>query len=408
MAKQFTANEWQQIWHTLATKGDAHFGLPKRRDGSLLFASWNIRKFGAERRSDGTLARSEDAYRLIETFCARCDFIAIQEVQDSLWSVRHLRDRLNHLRPDADYRLVASDVTGKAPGFKGMKERLAFLYDRRRVEQTEIASDITLDLTAVLTNVNASIDLIKTKVREGQPAGFLERIRRWFEEIQPFKSGQLPAFIQFIRSPHLVTFRVPGDPGHSYEIACVNAHLLSGTETEREREFFALLEWLFLRSENKVQQDAPITLLLADLNLSFDSDNDARKRAIEEFIVELNRGRLGQQDAKVNFPFLDTPPGRVPIRTNAREDETYDHIAWLANDDRFPRGRHNGSAGSLGGDEFDYGMFNFTQLFRDSGVVSRPDGSMDFSKFEHDVSDHMPIWLRLVRPHAGQHRFITN
>ena len=105
---------------------------------------------------------------------------------------------------------------------------------------------------------------------------------------------------------------------------------------------------------------------------------------------------------RVNFPFLDTPPGREPIRTNSRENKTFDHIAWFSNDDRFPRGRHNGLAGH---DGFDYGMFNFLKLFREAGPGLLANGTPAFEKFEHDVSDHMPIWVRLPVPSAGQKRY---
>ena len=111
VAGQFTEQEWATIENHLAQSGDTAFGLPAREGGTVLLATWNIRKFGSLLDRHGQSNRSAGAQRLIERFCARCDFLAIQEVQDDLASVRHLRDRLNALRPGADYRVVASDLT---------------------------------------------------------------------------------------------------------------------------------------------------------------------------------------------------------------------------------------------------------------------------------------------------------
>jgi hypothetical protein len=55
------------------------------------------------------------AWQLIAEFCERCDFIAVQEVQDSLESLRSLRDRLGK-----NYALLVSDIGGGVPGRSGM------------------------------------------------------------------------------------------------------------------------------------------------------------------------------------------------------------------------------------------------------------------------------------------------
>lgn len=405
MAGQFTDQEWTQIETHLAQSGDAPFGLPARDSATVLFASWNIRKFGSLLDDGGNVKRSAGAMRLIERFAARCDLLAIQEVQDDLGSVRHLRDRLNVVRPGADYHVLSSDLTGRAPGGLGLGERLAFVFDRTRVEIGEIASDLSFDQSEILKNINAAINEYRKEVLDEQAEGDLAaRALAWVKSFTGFYKDKLPSFFQFIRAPHFTTFRVKGDASEAYAIACVNAHLLSGRAIEREREFFALLEWLLRRSGINGQMDAPVTILFGDLNLDFKSDNDARRTAIENYVVDLN-SKQSADAAKVNFPFLDTPLGREPIRTNSREDETFDHIAWFSNDDRFPRARHNQFAGQ---DGFDYGMFNFLKLFRDAGPGLLSNGEVAFEKFEHDVSDHMPIWVRLPVPSASQKHYVVD
>jgi hypothetical protein len=52
----------------------------------------------------------------------------------------------------------------------------------------------------------------------------------------------------------------------------------------------------------------------------------------------------------------------------------------------------------------DYGVFEFVRLFSDA-VLQRPYESLleeektdFFARFEHKVSDHMPLWIRLPLP----------
>ena len=110
----FTEHEWNRIREKLNLDQPA-FGLPKRSSKSVVLASWNIRKFGGLFDSRSRPSRSDGAWQLIAEFCERCDFIAVQEVQDSLESLRSLRDRLGK-----NYALLVSDIAGGVPGRSGM------------------------------------------------------------------------------------------------------------------------------------------------------------------------------------------------------------------------------------------------------------------------------------------------
>ncbi len=398
MAQSFSRAEWQKINDFLDQESNAAtYGIPQRRNGSVVFASWNIRKFGALRDDDGKLKKSSGATDMIERFCRPCDLIAIQEVQDNTEALFDLLDRLNS--GDEDFDLIMSDVTGKAPGYDGMAERSAFLFNTRKIRLGQVASDLSLDRKAVLTNIrNAYSTALAAELPSEDDAGFLEKALNWITDIPRLANVRIKTFVQFIRSPHLVEFVVEG-PNGQYDIHCINAHLVSGSsKTERANEFFALLEWLLLQSPKTVVEKRKIVMILADLNLDFKSNADKRRRGIEKYITDLNKTR--KIEAKVNFPFLDGP-----FFTNARGTQTYDHIAFIALDDRWPRGRHNPLAGQLGADEFEYDMFNFTKAFVDAGPGAKSDGSPDFDKYSHDFSDHMPIWLRMPLPNSGQHRF---
>ena len=395
MAEQFTEDEWRQIESHLDGAEEA-YGIPASRDDSVILMSWNIRKFGALSDEEG-LKKSAGASRMIRSVAATADLLAIQEQQDNTEALYDLRDQLN--ANGGDYEVVISDITGKAPGRSGMAERMAWLYNRNRVRRGDLASDLTFDRSAVTENINRALrKSFDDSVPGEDDETYFEKIKAWVENSTRLVASKFKAFVQFIRTPHVVEFIIEG-PSGSYELYAVNAHLVSGdSKTEREQEFFALLEWLLLDSPKTVVRDGKIYLLMADLNLDFKADIDRRRRGIEKYITDINSTR--NLEAKVNFPFLDGG-----FRTNARGTETFDHIAWIANDPRLPRGRHNSLAGTLGPDEFDYGMFNFTKLFVEAGPGVLPNGEPDFDRFSHDFTDHMPIWVRLPLPNSSQHMF---
>lgn len=400
MALQFTPADWANV-RTKLSGNDAAYGMPERRASSIVLASWNIRKFGALNNSEGEPSNSEGAYEFITDFCSRCDIVSVQEVLDNVESIERLRDDLNARVPSKPYRLIISDATGRPVDGKGLAERMVFIYDTRRVKLSQIVSDVSLDLGSIVGNVNKALKQVRAAMVEQSPGDLMTRLAGWFEQVTPFSQEKLESFLQFIRAPYLATFEVEGIQNQTYKLACVNAHLWYGKAKQREREFFALLDWMARRASLPDDQlDADVMILMGDLNLDFSSNNDRRRAAIEEVIVDLNKNRT-KDEARVNFPFLDKHPAQPEaFTTNARKNETFDQIAWFGRDDRFPRGRHNNLAGTLSPDDFDYGMFDFVRLFSDAGLP-------DVDRFEFDLSDHMPIWVRLPLPSENQHRFVV-
>ena len=149
-------------------------------------------------------------------------------------------------------------------------------------------------------------------------------------------------------------------------------------------------------------------MLFGDLNLDF-QDADARRDKIETRIKKINKTVLrSKKAAKVNLPFLDVHPGESAVyRTNARLNQTYDQIGLFANDKRLPPSQVNATAGTRPGG-FDYRLFNFVDLFAEA-IHRHPYEDLNPSqkkalikKFENEVSDHMPIWIRLPKPYPGQ------
>jgi hypothetical protein len=107
----------------------------------------------------------------------------------------------------------------------------------------------------------------------------------------------------------------------------------------------------------------------------------------------------------VNFPFLDVHKGFTePFRTNARLSETFDHIGLFSHDSRLPSYDKNAEMGPESPQGPDYGVVNFVELFREAlelppiDSLTSEEKKVFFRKFEHEVSDHLPIWLRLPLP----------
>jgi len=425
MAKSFDNTEWSLI-EALADARGADFGLPERRADSVILASFNIRKIG----QIGN--KSPGAWAFLKRFCERCDLIAVQEVQDSLDGLNHLKGLLG-----ANYGLAVSDITGGIAGRQAMVERLAFVYHRERIEHTEVASDITIDRSAVLDTLyqersdfllafEARVTELKAWRRKvnGKLAPWKRAVADWQAAGKPGRKPRkpstpkppfvLPHFLTFIRTPHCASFRVGSAAGiEPYEFLAVNAHLLYGHKDkqsdEREMEFWGLMKWLIERARQWKRMRHKNIILLGDLNLNFE-DVDGRRDAIESTIKRYNDRDLKRR-AKIYFPFIDVHPSRKHItpvedavlRSNARSDQTYDQIAIVSNDKRLPRAADKRKAGTVAGG-FDFGMFDFLNLFAEA-LHGKPYKQLTkarrkklVARFEHDVSDHMPIWIRLPNP----------
>lgn len=108
-------------------------GIPERNlQSSLLLASWNIREFDST--SHGF--RTAESMQYIAEIVSRFDLVAIQEVRRSLDALHRL---MSVLGPYWSY--LVSDVT---EGPQGNRERLAFVFDTRKVRLSGLAGEIVL------------------------------------------------------------------------------------------------------------------------------------------------------------------------------------------------------------------------------------------------------------------------
>ncbi|MDH3580005.1 MAG: hypothetical protein OEM91_05185 [Hyphomicrobiales bacterium] len=455
---KITQPQWRNI-HRLLDQDPIKFGLPEPRDDTVILGSFNIIKLGSLRNSRNELKRSADAWRLIKSFCARCDLLAIQEVQTSLEELQKLMSLLG-----AEFDYTVCDTAGKlkapralkdellqpwheadeevAEGarrkqIKGMSERLAFVWRKGKVARTNLAGEISVEADGIThfleaqeplrTEINKAFEAFSKGDRslaESLARSLPDMIQRLLDlEETGLPSRMLPDFFQFERSPMLTSFAVSGRTGtdQPYHFIAINAHLLwGGSDGEKRRwqEFIALLNWLVASAQQYKTLYAPNLVLMGDLNLDFEKAQ-SDELGVVALLKSLNKKVLsGGQKAKANFPFLDRHPDHQNLpgtdsdgffKTNARRTETYDHIAFFASDKRLPDPAANGEAGSQSALNYDYGVFDFTKLLSEAvPELTGGDGKIKYDMFKNELSDHLPIWIRLPIPHAGQQEFRWN
>jgi exonuclease III len=106
--------------------------LPRRTvSETLLLASWNLREFGRNQKYG---VRMQESLHYIAEIISRFDLIAVQEVHQNLHDLRHLMRILGDW-----WSYIVTDVT---PGRSGNEERIAFIFDTRKVKFDHLAGEL--------------------------------------------------------------------------------------------------------------------------------------------------------------------------------------------------------------------------------------------------------------------------
>ncbi len=173
----------------------------KKLDRNLVVATWNIRAFGNLTKKwqvdeDDSPKRDFHALHAITRIVSRFDVVAIQEVRANLRALRYMMELLG-----PHWSFILSDVTRGAPG---NGERLAFLFDTRRVNLSGLACELVVP-------------------------------REQLARISPDALQE-----QFARTPYAVSF-LAGDE----TFILVTLHVLYGEDAkDRLPELKAIAEWL--------------------------------------------------------------------------------------------------------------------------------------------------------------------
>ncbi len=117
--------------------------VPKKADQNLLIATWNIREFGGlteKWRSTQKDTPKRDLHSLacIAAIVERLNVVAIQEAQKGIKDLRHLLQFLGR-----GFTVILTDPTEDD---LGDNERLAFVFDRSRLEVDGLACELVVPL----------------------------------------------------------------------------------------------------------------------------------------------------------------------------------------------------------------------------------------------------------------------
>ena len=243
-------------------------------DQNLLIATWNIRAFGGltekwESDENDSPKRDLHSLRCIAEIISRFDIIAIQEVRADLKALRHLMKELG-----PDWGVMLTDTT---KGKRGNNERLAFLFDRRRIRLSGLACEIVIAPEIIETN------------------------RELGDKIQQ----------QFARTPYAVGF-ISGDK----TFILVTMHVIWGKEDElglREDELEAIADWMTEWAKDTNAWDHNL-ILLGDFNIDRDQSELYQK--------------FTEKGLRIPTYLRDLPrtifDGETP-----NPEKFYDQIAWF-------------------------------------------------------------------------------
>ena len=241
----------------------------KELDRNLLIATWNIRGFGNFTRKWMSAEKDSPRRDLHSIFCiaeilSRFDVIAVQEVKGNL---RALRDTLKLLGDN--WSMILTD-TNKSDS--GNDERMAYLFDTRRVNLSGLAGEIVIP--------NEWVNDPDKVLRE-----------------------------QFVRSPYAVSFR-SGDK----TFILVTVHIIYGKKSkDRLKEIHGIARWLndWAGDINAYDQNL---IVLGDFNI------DARGDVLDQTF--LSEGLY--------------VPEELQSLSRSIFDETkyYDQIAWFNSADK--------------------------------------------------------------------------
>jgi endonuclease/exonuclease/phosphatase family metal-dependent hydrolase len=230
----------------------------KTLDDTLLLASWNIREFGGGK-SGG---RSREDLFYIAEIVSHFDLVGVQEVRDNLTA---LDDLMRILGSWWDY--LVTDVT---VGRQGNGERLAFLFDRRKISFGGLAGEVA-----------------SAMAKEG---------------------GTLSIPKAFARSPYLV-----GLQAGWFKFTICTGHLYYGDAKPDDPQRLVEMEELVQLLEKRISSKdrwARNVVLLGDFNIF--STEDKTFAALTKV--------------------FDSPPALHGAKTNQSRTKPFDQIAFLSPD----------------------------------------------------------------------------
>ena len=302
--------------------------IPERNvDHSVLIATWNLREFG---RNEKCGKRLGESILYIAEIISRFDIVAIQEVNERLDDFQFLMELLGRW-----WEYIVTDVT---PGPSGNKERIAFIYDSRKLRFDHLAGELSV---------------AQTKKTTRQPA----------------------------RSPFICAFRAGWR-----RISLCSVHIYYGSpkanDSIRVKEIEEIAKLLDKRNRNRQETsdgEPDCVILLGDFNI-FNKSGDETSKA------------LAASHFVVPKPMLELPA------TNLGGDKYFDRIAFHDPTGKLK----SSCAGvfdftSVLYTEADVSLYE-SVMVRSAGKKlksSKKPGSFYREWRTFQISDHLPLWVEI-------------
>jgi len=251
---------------------------PRVLDRNLLVATWNLRAFSdltEKWRSGANDSPKRDLHSLlcIAEIVSRFDVVAIQESRANLKALRHMLKVLGR-----NWGLILTDVT---EGSAGNGERLAFIFDTRRVRPSGLACELVVPE----------------------------------EKLSQIGSDALKR--QFARTPYAVSFEAGGNT-----FILITLHVLYGkVPADRVPELKTISGWMadWARDVNRWHHNL---IVLGDFNI------DRRGDALHQAFI--STGLVVPEDLNRVPRTLFSNPDQPDL------EKFYDQIAWFADSSGLP------------------------------------------------------------------------
>lgn len=317
---------------------------PRTLRETLLLATWNIRDF--DKASFG--GRLEESYYYIAEVISSFDLVAVQEVYKDLGAFERVLDILG-----SHWGYLFTDETS---GDQGNDERLAFVYDKRKVRFGGLAGELVLP-----------------GIRDAD--------------------GEMQPVTQIARTPMVVGLKA----GWTKFMLCT-VHILWGDgdadNPRRVAEIHNAAQALKARTEDESAW-ARNLIMLGDFNI-FGTDDDTFQEILDAGFV--------------------VPPELLEFRSNATQTRHYDQIAFRVREDSL---EPTGNAGVFDFYDYvfrntpeDRDLYApFMRATIDSANADKPP-SRQSTRYDdrdeggrtlyyrtywrtHQMSDHLPMWVEL-------------
>ncbi|MCD4674011.1 MAG: endonuclease/exonuclease/phosphatase family protein [Anaerolineaceae bacterium] len=301
---------------------------------TLLLATWNIREFDSPAYGE----RLPEAFYYIAEIIAHFDLVAIQEVRRDLRALKKLCAILG-----GHWKYLITDIT---EGSRGNDERMAFLYDTRKVSFGGLAGEL------VLPPLQLKDENGKTFY---QPVSQVART--------PFMCGFRAGWTRFILATVHILYgkSSANNPQRVEEIRQVAQALRSKT----------LDRYAWARN----------LILLGDFNIFSPQDKTMQALTDAGFVV---------------------PPSLQNLPSNIPQTKYYDQIAFRARDDRFATANQGGIFNYYKSvfrpqDEATYVPYIGKAYHFTSSNQPRQNKSAYYLNYwrTHQMSDHLPMWVEL-------------